>query len=110
LSYWIPLGRIPFASRAAESAFYGLLMFSPVFCAGLIFSASFKHSPAAPADFGANLLGAMAGGIREYLALVGGYQFLLVLVGACYLAAVCQLRMADFGFQPDPQSAFRIPQ
>jgi hypothetical protein len=110
LSYWVPVGRIPFDSRAMESAFYGLLVFSPILCAGLIFSASFKHSPSAASDFGANLLGAMAGGVGEYLALVEGYQFLLILVGAFYLAALCHLRMADFGFQPNPQSAIRLPQ
>ena len=39
-------------------------------------------------DFGANLLGAMVGGVGEYLSLLAGYQFLLILVAACYLVAV----------------------
>ena len=59
-----------------------------MFCAGLLFSSSFKRSPSAATDFGANLLGAMVGGVGEYLSLLLGYQFLLVLVGMCYLAAV----------------------
>ena len=41
-----------------------------------------------PAAFGANLLGAMVGGVAEYLSLVTGYQMLLVLVAAAYLAAL----------------------
>jgi hypothetical protein len=111
LSYWVPIGRIPFESRVIESAFYGALVFSPVFCAGLIFSASFRRSPAAASDFGANLLGAMAGGACEYMALVEGYQFLLLLVGLFYVAALVQLRMADFALQPEPrESALRLPQ
>jgi len=126
LNYWVTIGQVPFESRVAESVFYGLLVFGPVFCAGLMFSASFKHSPAVASDFGANLLGAMAGGVAEYLALVKGYQFLLILVGACYLAALCLLRIAELGLrneanadprpspQPDrqanPQPAVRIPQ
>ena len=47
--------------------FYGLLVFSPVFCAGLLFSSSFKDSTSTADDFGANLLGAMIGGVGESL-------------------------------------------
>ena len=44
VNYLIPVGRITFDSRIAESLFYGILVFSPVFCAGLLFSSSFKES------------------------------------------------------------------
>ena len=77
-----------FSSRLAESVFYGALVFSPVFVAGLLFSRSFRDSPSAAADFGANLFGAMIGGVAEYLSLVAGYRFLLILVAGCYLLAV----------------------
>jgi len=93
LNYVLPIGRISFESRAVESAFYGLLVFSPVFCAGLLFSSSFKRSPSAAIDFGANLLGAMIGGVGEYLSLLEGYRFLLILVAGCYLAAVLTARL-----------------
>src|SRR5262249_50699821 len=88
LNYVVPIGRLALRSSAAESFVYGLLVFSPVFCAGLLFSAGFKRSTAAASDFGANLLGAMIGGVGEYLSLVEGYHFLLVLVALFYLAAV----------------------
>jgi spermidine synthase len=88
LNYWLPVGRVAFESRLATSIFYGALVFSPVFCAGLMFSRSFRHSSSAASDFGANLLGAMAGGVGEYLSLVAGYRFLLTVVAGCYLAAV----------------------
>ena len=94
LNYLLPIGRVAFDSRAAESLFYGLLVFSPVFCAGLLFSSSFKRSGSAAVDFGANLLGAMVGGVCEYLALLEGYRFLLMLVALCYLAAVWTARDA----------------
>jgi Spermine/spermidine synthase domain len=96
LNYVLPIGRISFESRVVESAFYGLLVFSPVFCAGLLFSSSFKRSPSAAIDFGANLLGAMIGGVGEYLSLLEGYRFLLILVAGCYLAAVIS---ADLGLR-----------
>jgi hypothetical protein len=92
VNYIIPVGRITFDSRTAESLFYGILVFSPVFCAGLIFSSSFKESSSTAEDFGANLLGAMVGGVGEYLSLLAGYQFLLILVAGCYVLAVVTAR------------------
>jgi hypothetical protein len=95
LNYLLPVGRIALPSRALESLFYGTLVFSPVFCAGLLFSTSYKRSPSAAADFGANLFGAMVGGVAEYLSLVTGYRFLLIPVGLCYVMA---LVLADRGW------------
>jgi len=97
LNYAIPVGRVAFDSRAAESVFYGALVFSPVLCAGLLFSSSFRESTTAAADFGANLLGAIVGGAGEYLSLVAGYRFLLVLVAICYVIAIAsgRRRIAD---------------
>ncbi len=94
VNYAIPVGRVTFDSRIAESLFYGLLGFSPVFCAGLLFSTSFKDSSSTADDFGANLLGAMVGGVGEYLSLLAGYQFLLVLVAVCYLMAMATRKSA----------------
>ena len=99
LNYLIPVGRVTFDSRAAESLFYGLLVFSPVFCAGLLFSSSFKRSSSTAADFGANLLGAIVGGVGEYLSLLAGYQFLLVLVALCYVVAIVTGDVADRGLR-----------
>jgi hypothetical protein len=95
LNYWLPVGRISFGSRAAESAFYGALVFSPVLCAGLLFSSSFRNSSSTAGDFGANLLGAMIGGVGEYLSLLTGYRFLLILVAGCYLVAVLTARQVS---------------
>jgi SAM-dependent methyltransferase len=100
LNYFIPVGRVTFESRAAESVFYGLLVFSPVFCAGLLFSSSFRRSSSTATDFGANLLGAIVGGVGEYLSLLAGYQFLLILVAGCYVAAIVTApRIADRGLR-----------
>jgi spermidine synthase len=88
LNYFLPVGRVAFSSRALESLFYGTLVFSPVLCAGLLFSASYKESASTAGDFGANLLGAMIGGVGEYLSLLAGYRFLLILVAGCYLLSV----------------------
>ena len=99
VNYLVPVGRVTFDSRVAESLFYGLLVFSPVFCAGLLFSTSFKDSASTAEDFGANLLGAMVGGVAEYLSLLAGYRFLLMLVAVFYLAAIATRRIADRGLR-----------
>jgi hypothetical protein len=88
VNYVIPVGRLAFESRVAESVFYALLMFSPIFCAGLLFGSAIKRSTSLPRDFGANLLGAMVGGVAEYLSLVTGFGALLAVVAACYVAAL----------------------
>ena len=92
VNYFVPVGRVTFDSRLAESLFYGALVFSPVFCAGLLFSSSFKESSSTAEDFGANLLGAMVGGVGEYLSLLAGYRALLILVAICYIVAVLTSR------------------
>jgi hypothetical protein len=94
VNYLVPVGRVTFDSRIAESLFYGALVFSPVFCAGLLFSSSFKESSSTAEDFGANLLGAMVGGAGEYLSLLAGYRFLLVLVAICYVLAIASRQRA----------------
>ena len=43
-------------------------------------------------DFGANLLGAMVGGVGEYLSLLTGYRTLLLVIAVCYLAALAARR------------------
>jgi hypothetical protein len=58
--------------------------FTPVFLANLIFAQRFKDVGASTIAFGANLLGAMLGGVLEYLAIVTGYRNLLLIVAILY--------------------------
>ena len=88
LNYAIPVGRVTFDSRVVESIFYAALMFSPILCAGLLFGSAIKHSTSLPRDYGTNLLGAMVGGVGEYLSLLTGFSTLLLLIAACYVGAV----------------------
>jgi SAM-dependent methyltransferase len=88
VSYVIPIGRVTFATRTSESLFYSLLVFSPVLCAGLLFGSAIKWSSSLPRDYGTNLLGAMVGGVSEYLSLVTGFRALLFVIALCYIGAV----------------------
>jgi hypothetical protein len=88
VNYVVPVGRVTFDSRVAESLTYALLMFSPIACAGLLFGSAIKHSSSVARDYGVNLLGAMLGGVGEYLSLVTGFGALLIVVALCYLGAL----------------------
>jgi hypothetical protein len=63
------------------------LAFAPVYLANLVFARRFSGVETATTAFAANLLGAMAGGALEYLSLVTGYQFLLIVTGVLYALA-----------------------
>jgi hypothetical protein len=64
-----------------------VIAFLPIFTANLVFAQRFKSTSASATAFGANLLGAMFGGILEYTSLMIGYRSLLIVVGLLYAAA-----------------------
>ena len=69
-------------------------MFSPILCAGLLFGSAIKRSTSLARDYGTNLLGAMVGGVGEYLSLVTGFRALLFLIALCYIGAIVTRRKA----------------
>ena len=72
------------------------LAFAPVFVANLIFAQRFRSVGASTVAFGANLLGAMFGGVLEYVAIATGYRLLLAVVAIAYgLAFVIGRRHLD---------------
>jgi hypothetical protein len=60
------------------------IAFAPIFLANLVFAQRFRDVGSSTVAFGANLLGAIVGGMLEYLSLQTGYRFLLVIVGLLY--------------------------
>jgi hypothetical protein len=69
------------------------LAFAPVFLANLVFARRFSDVHDSGTAFAANLLGAMVGGALEYLSLITGYRFLLIVIGMLYgLAFLTGLR------------------
>jgi hypothetical protein len=59
-----------------------------VFVANLIFADRFRDEKEPTLAFGANLLGAVVGGLLEYVALLTGYRALLLIVAAAYVLAL----------------------
>ena len=60
------------------------LAFAPIYLANLIFAQRFSDVATSGDAFAANLLGAMVGGVLEYIALITGYRFLLIAIGVLY--------------------------
>jgi hypothetical protein len=90
---------LPIAARFLAG---GALAFAPVFIANLIFAQRFSDVETTTTAFAANLLGAMVGGALEYLALITGYRFLVILVGVLYALAL------GFRILLGRRSAFRL--
>ena len=63
------------------------LWFTPILIANLVFAQRFANVDESNVAFGANLLGAVVGGVLEYTALVTGYTALAVVVALLYGAA-----------------------
>ena len=63
------------------------LAFAPVFLANLVFAQRFSGVEGSGTAFAANLLGAIVGGAMEYVSLITGYRFLLIVVALLYALA-----------------------
>ncbi|HCU93840.1 MAG TPA: spermidine synthase [Actinobacteria bacterium] len=69
------------------------LAFAPIFLANLVFAQRFAGVETSGTAFAVNLLGAMVGGALEYVALITGYRFILIVIGVLYgLAFLTGLR------------------
>jgi hypothetical protein len=86
LAYVVPFSRIP--GPAALAGAVAAVVFSvPVFFAGLLFAAEFRAADSPAAALGANMLGAVLGGLLENLSLVMGMKALLLVAAVLYSLA-----------------------
>ena len=76
------------------------IAFAPIFLANLVFSQRFAAVASSTVAFATNLLGAMVGGVLEYLSLVTGYRFLLAVVAGLYAVAFLSYRLLASGPRP----------
>jgi len=77
--------RIP-GSAALAGSFAAIIFAIPVFFAGLLFASEFRSADSAAA-LGANMLGAVVGGLLENLSLIVGIKALLVAAALLYSLA-----------------------
>ena len=87
VAWLVPLDALLALDMAPRFVVAVVVWFTPIFIANLVFAERFRSVEASNVAFGANLLGAMVGGVLEYVSLVTGYQALLLLVAALYAAA-----------------------
>jgi SAM-dependent methyltransferase len=61
------------------------LVFAPIAFAGVVFATSFARSVRPDRVFGANVAGALVGGLAENASVILGFQYLLCVAGGFYL-------------------------
>jgi hypothetical protein len=83
-------------NAAARYLLVSVLAFLPIFLANIVFTRSFSDTHTADIAFGSNLLGAMVFGTLEYVALVSGYQALLLVALGIYLLAYLTFRTPGY--------------
>jgi spermidine synthase len=106
-AYFIPFHRIPGSATVVGSC-AAIVFAIPVFFAGLLFASEFRSVDSPAAALGANMLGAVVGGLLENLSLIVGMKALLLLAAILYcLAAVGFLGLPkprpSAAVQPDPE-------
>jgi SAM-dependent methyltransferase len=84
----VPLHVFLWLAPAARAVVSCLVVFVPVFFAGVIFAAAFRQSRQPGVDLGWNLAGIVVGGLSEHLSLVLGFSHLLLLAVAFYLLSL----------------------
>lgn len=93
LAYVVPFSRIP-----GSAPFVGWLAAGffaiPVFFAGILFASEFQAAESPSAALGANMLGAVVGGLLENLSLITGMKALLLIAIVLYCFAGLGLRKA----------------
>jgi len=79
LNVIVPLDSFLGMSRGIQVLGSCLLVFVPIFFAGVIFAASFKRTMQPDRAFGINVAGAMVGGLAEYGSMALGFQYVVLI-------------------------------
>jgi hypothetical protein len=88
MAYLIPINRLP-GSPAMAGSLATAIFAVPVFFAGILFALEFRLVKSPSSALGANILGAVLGGLLENLSLIFGMRAqLLVAIGLYCLAGV----------------------
>jgi len=83
--YAVPTGALATSSIAMRLALSVLFVGAPIFFAATLFASAFAERAEADLAFGWNLLGAVAGGLLEFLTMLVGIKALHLLALALYL-------------------------
>ncbi len=90
----VPLDAFLGLSRTLQIAGSCALAFTPVLFAGVVFAISFGQAVDADRAFGANVAGAMVGGLAEYSSMLLGFQYVVLVALGFYLISAINARTA----------------
>jgi SAM-dependent methyltransferase len=94
VSALVPMDTFLGMERTAQIAAASMLAFTPIFFAGVVFAVSFTRASEPDRAFGANIAGAMFGGLAEYSSMLLGFQYLLFVAVALYIISIAGYRKA----------------
>ena len=87
-SYWLRPDVLSGFGFFSKTIIGGTIAGLPLFFAGILFASAFQSVRDIPAAFGANLLGALVGGILENTSMIYGVAFLNLIALATYMLAM----------------------
>ncbi len=93
-NYFFPWPAIPYAARVV-GVLLSIAYAIPVFFAGIIFTESFSRHQEKSAAFGANIVGAVAGGLTQNVSFIFGMKALLIFAVFFYVASSCAAYVMD---------------
>jgi hypothetical protein len=86
--YFVDLSRFAFLPYATKALVVGGLMCLPMLFSGVVFIRSFSRVAGNNTALGANLIGALAGGLLQSVTFVTGIKALLLIVAGLYVFAM----------------------
>jgi SAM-dependent methyltransferase len=89
----VPMGAFLALPPTARVVVSCVVIFVPIFFAGVIFATAFRDSTQPDIDLGSNIGGVVLGGLSEYLSLVVGFNGLLLVACLYYLLSALLARL-----------------
>jgi SAM-dependent methyltransferase len=93
LNALVPLDFFLGMNRTLQVAGSCLLVFAPIAFAGVIFAVSFSRATRPDRAFGANIAGAMLGGLAENTSMLLGFRYLVLVALAFYALSALRVRL-----------------
>jgi hypothetical protein len=97
VSALVPMESFLGMNRVLQIAAASLLAFAPILFAGIVFAVSFAKVVEPDRAFGANIAGAMFGGLAEYSSMILGFQYLLFVAVGLYVLSLAGYQKAVTG-------------
>jgi len=102
---YLPLRQLAPSGEISRILYAAFICGFPVFCAGLAFADRFATRPDAERAFGWNIIGAVFGGLLEFLTMLLGLHALFLIGAVLYLLLLMmRLRRRTAGNSPMPAS------